>query len=183
MPGRRWNEIHDRALQQHGFITTAGLVEMGFPKTYAAKLADRGVLEKVARGLYRVPQVPVTPLASFMEAVLWVGEGAAVSHDAVLSMHELAFANPRVLRVTTPRRVSKADPPLPIEIVRRRLPTGELTAHEGVPCTTVARALRDCRGLIMTSRLIEAANEARDRGLVRRREMAALLRDLEDVDG
>lgn len=183
MPGQRWNEIYDRALQQHGFVRTADLVEMGFPKSYAAKIASRGVLDKVARGLYRVPQIPVTTLTPFMEAVLWVGEGSAVSHDAVLSMHELAFANPRVLRVTTPRRVSKADPPAPVEVVRRRLASEELTAHEGIPCTTVPRALRDCRGLIMASRLVEAANEARDRGLVRRREMAALLRDLETIDG
>lgn len=183
MPGQRWNEIYDRAQDQHGFVTTADLVEMGFPKTYAAKIASRGVLEKVARGLYRVPQIPVTSLTPFMEAVLWVGEGAAVSHDAVLSMHELAFANPRVLRVTTSRRVSKVGPPVPVEIVRRRLAADELTEHEGIPSTTVARALRDCRGLIMTSRLVEAAHEARDQGLVRRREIDDLLRDLEAVDG
>jgi predicted transcriptional regulator of viral defense system len=183
MRQQRWNDIHACGLEQHGFVTTADLRQLGLPKTYAAKIAHRGVLEPVARGLYRVPQIPVTRLTPYMEAVMWVGAGAALSHDAVLSMHELAGANPRVLRVTTPRRVRKSDPPAGIKIVQRALAAGDLTVHEGIPCTTVARALRDCVGLIMTTRLVEAAHEARDQGLVRRSEAAALIEELETADG
>lgn len=183
MPHRRWEQLLAKAMDQHGFVTSRDAAVLGLPDTYLGTMKSRGAIEQVARGLYRFPQVPVTELTSYMEAVLWVGEDAVLSHDAVLSMHGLAEANPRVLRVTTPRRVRKHDPPLPVEIIRRELPADDRTSHEGIPSTTVARALRDCRGLIMRSRLIDAANEARAQGLVRRRELQSLLADLEVADG
>ncbi len=183
MPHRRWEQLLARAMDQHGFVTSRDTAALGLPDTYLGTMRSRGLIEPVARGLYRFPQVPVTELTAYMEAVLWVGQDAALSHDAVLSMHGLAEANPRILRVTTPRRVRRHDPPLPVEIVRRELPAADLTSHEGIPSTTVARALRDCRGLIMRSRLIDAANEARALGLVRRQQFESLLADLEAAHG
>lgn len=118
-----------------------------------------------------------------MEAVLWVGKGAVLSHDAVLSMHGLANANPSTIRVTTPRRVRRSDPPSSIKVIRGTLPDEDLTTYNGIPSTTVARALLDCRDLIMRSRLIEAAKEARDEGLVRRRDFDGLQTGLEGQHG
>ena len=183
MPSKQWDALFERATLQHGYVTSRDAADLGLRRGYLGELHAAGTLEKVAYGLYRFPQIPTTRLTPFMEAVLWAGEGAVLSHDAVLSMHELVYANPRVLRVSTPRRVRKSGPPVAVEIIRRELDPADLTVHEGIPCTTVARALRDCHGLIMPSRLIEAAHEARDQGLVRRREMEALLEDLGDVDG
>lgn len=175
--------LFERANLQHGYVTSRDAADLGLRKAYLGEQHAAGTLEKVAYGLYRFPQIPVTRLTPFMEAVLWVGEDAVLSHDAVLSMYELAHANPRTLRVSTPRRVRRSDPPTSVEIVRRELDPAEVTEHEGIPCTTVARALRDSRGLVMTSRLVEAAHEARDQGLVRRRDMDALVADLEASDG
>jgi hypothetical protein len=50
---------------------------------------------------------------------------------------------------------------------------------EGIPTTTVARALLDARGLIMTDRLIEAAKEAMRRGLLLHREGEQVIGTLE----
>lgn len=88
-----------------------------------------------------------------------------------------------MVRVTTPRRARKTDPPTPVEIIRRTLLEEDLTIYDGIPSTTVARALLDCRELIMRSRLLEAAHEARDEGLVRRREYDALLAEWEAPRG
>jgi len=118
-----------------------------------------------------------------MEAVLWVGEDAVLSHDAVLSLHGLANANPSLIRVSTPRRVRRSDPPVAVEIIRRTVPDGDLTRYEGIPSTTVARALLDSRELIMRSRLVDAAHQARAEGLVRRRRFDDVLAQLEQAHG
>jgi predicted transcriptional regulator of viral defense system len=45
-------------------------------------LSSRGQLERVAQGVYRFPQLPVTEYDPYMLAVLWTGVPAAcLSHD------------------------------------------------------------------------------------------------------
>lgn len=65
--------------------------------------------------------------------------------------------------------------PAHIEMIRRDLAPDQLTLVEGIPTTTLARALLDCRDLVMGERLEEAARAAADRGLLRRREARDLL--------
>lgn len=178
MPGTTWATLHERAVERYGFVTTDDARGAGVDPAYLRLMVQRGTIEHISYGLYRFPQVPVTEHTHLMEAVLWVGDSAALSHDAVLSMHGLANANPSTIRVTTPKRVRKSHPPSPIQIIRRALPDEDLTIYDGIPSTTVARALLDSRDLIMRSRLVEAVHEAHDEGLVRRRHFASLLEEL-----
>lgn len=166
--------LWERALDRYGYVTTADAAELGVPAVELRKLAARGELERLDRGLYRFPNAPRSERDAFMEAVLWVGREAALSHDAVLALHDLGFANPRTLRVVTPHRVRKTRPRPDVEIIRDRLPARDLTVYFGIPSTTVARALRDCRALLMPSRLRGATDEARRRGLL-------LVREHDDV--
>lgn len=183
MPGTTWRRLHELALDQHGFVTTQDAHGAQVNPAYLRQMVERGTIEHVAYGLFRFPEVPVTERTPLMEAVLWVGQDAVLSHDAVLSLHGLAHANPSVIRVSTPRRVRRSNPPVPVEIIRRELPPEDLTRYQGIPSTTVERALLDSRGLIMPSRLIEAAREAQAEGLVRRRRLADLVEQLEQPDG
>lgn len=98
--------------------------------------------------------------------------------DPVLALHDLALANPRQIHVATPRRDRRRHPDF-LKVERRSLPAGERAVYEGIPATTVARALLDCRGVIMDERLIEAAREASRTGLLPRRDMQRVLDDLE----
>lgn len=141
------------ALDQYGYVTTANAAELGIPRVELRKLASRGALENLGRGLYRFPDAPTTSRDAFMEAVLWVGRDAALSHDAVLALHDLASANPRTIRVVTPHRVRKTDARLDVTIIPEQVPARDLTTYFGIPSTTVARALLDSRSLIPTSRL------------------------------
>lgn len=183
MPGTTWERLHGTALDQHGFVTTQNAREAGVDPNYLRLMVHRGTIESVAYGLYRFPQVPVDAQTPYMEAVLWVGEDAVLSHDAVLALHDLASANPSTIRVSTPRRVRKSNPPGDITIVQRQVPEEQRTRYFNIPSTTVHRAILDCRDLIMRSRLVEAAHEARTKGLVRRRELEDLLDQLGDDDG
>ena len=68
--------------------------------------------------------------------------------------------------------------PSHIDVFQRRLEPNELTVYETIPSTTVARALLDCRGLIMAERLVEAAREAARTGLLREGEADSVIAKL-----
>ncbi|MDA8401067.1 MAG: hypothetical protein M0008_13690 [Actinomycetota bacterium] len=169
--------LYDRALDKYGYVTTHDAKNLGVPAVELRKIAQRGGVEHVAYGLYRFDDVPHTGRDQFMEAVLRVGPEAYLTHDAVLALYELAMVDPRRIRVATPRR---ARPLLPgyIEVIQRRLDPDELIIYERIPCTAIARALLDCRGLVMKERLADAAREAARRGLLRRSEADSVLAEL-----
>ncbi len=171
-------QLHERALDQYGYITTRDAAELGVPPVEVRKIAARGGLTHVARGLFRFDDIPHTGREQFMEAVLRAGEGAVLVGDAVLSLHDLAQVNPRKIRVVAPRQV-RADLPPTIEVREHRVAPGDRTVFEGIPTTTIARALLDARGAVMRERLVDAAREAMRRGLLLRREGEQVIRDLE----
>jgi len=169
--------LRDRALDQYGYITTRDAEDLEVPVVELRKVAHRGGVEHVAYGLYRFDDIPRTGRDQFMEAVLRVGPEAYLTHDAVLALHDLGLVNPRRIRVGTPKR---ARPRLPasVEVIHRDLESRDLTVYEGIPSATVARALLDCRGLIMPERLLDAAHEAARVGLLRKSEAGPLLAEL-----
>lgn len=174
--------LREQALDQYGYVTTADAAQLGVPPVELRKLAGRGHLDRIDRGIYRFPDTPTTSIDTVMEAVLWAGPDGALAYDAVLALHDLAFANPRSLRVITPHRVRKTHPRNDIKIITRKLPVTDLTTYFRVPSTTVARALVDCRDLIMPSRLLEAANQARRDGLLLASEYATVVAELTGHD-
>ncbi len=157
------------AADQYGYVTTRDAAELEIPPVELPKLAATGGLSHVAYGLWRFDDQPRTGRDQFMEAVLRVGPGAYLTHDAVLAFHELAQVNPRLIRVGTPHRV-RARMPEFIEIVRQEIAPADLTVYEGVPSATVARAFIDCRDIIMRDRLLDAVVTAKRTGLLRTRE-------------
>lgn len=169
--------LRDRALDQYGYVTTRDALDLDIPAVELRKLSHRGGLEHLAYGLYRFEDVPRTARDQYMEAVLRVGPDAFLVQDAVLALHDLGLTSPRRIRVGTPRR---ARPRLPddVEIVEQVLGPSDLTEYEGIPSATVARALLDCRALIMRDRLIAAAEEAARRGLLTRRQARQVLAEL-----
>lgn len=172
--------LYEAALDQYGYVTTRNAEELGVPAVELRKLAARGGISHVAYGLYRLDDVPPTGRDQLMEAVLRVGPDAYLTHDAVLDLHGLGLVNPRRMRVGTPHRV-RTHVPRHIEVIRRTLDPDELTVYEGIPSATVARALLDCRGLVMDERLVEAARTAARLGLLRRSEAAPVLAALAGV--
>lgn len=170
--------LRERALDQYGYVTTADAAELHVPSVEVRKLASRGGLRHLAYGLYRFDDVPPTDRDEYMEAVLRVGRDAYLTHDAVLAFHALGLVNPRRIRVGTPHRV-RSRIPAQIEVVQQHLAKADLTIYEGIPSATVARALLDCRGIVMSDRLVDAAREATHRGLLRRSEASHVMAAME----
>jgi len=158
--------LREIAVDQYGYVTTADAVALGIPPIELRKLAHRGGLSNVSRGLYRFDDIAPTSLDYFQEAVLWVGKpDACLAGTAVLALHDLAQVNPAALRVNTAhrvRRTQRAD----IAITHEPIPEDQITTYFAIRSTTVARALSDARPSVMTNRLIDATTEARTEGLI-----------------
>lgn len=157
--------LREIGLDQHGYVTTKDAAEADVPPVELRKLANRGGLAHIGRGLYRFDDIPTTPQDPFAQAVLWAGFDAVLAADAVLALHHLAQVNPQTLRVYTPHRVRR-DSRNDITIIQKYIPTKDTTQYYGIPSTTVRRALIDCVGLVMASRLRDAAETARTEGLL-----------------
>lgn len=163
-----------RAEDQYGYITTHDATELDIPPVELPKLAATGGLSHIAYGLWRFNDQPRTDRDQFMEAVLRVGVDAYLTHDAVLAFHELAHVNPRRIRIGTPHR-ARARMPDFVEVVRQQIDPADLTIYEGVPSATIARALIDCREIVMHDRLLDAVATAQRKGLIRTREVQRVL--------
>jgi predicted transcriptional regulator of viral defense system len=174
------SELRACAVEQHGYVSAHDVTRLGIPGAVLAGLIERGDLLPVAKNLYRLDGVPQTRWHAFAEAVLRVGHGAALSHDAVLALHDLVEHDPDRVRVSSPRPPGKRAPlPRHIEVLHRTVGPEDLTAYRGIPSTTVARALLDCRPLLAAGLLAQAAEQAVEHGLLLRRERHAVLDALE----
>ncbi len=169
--------LREVAAYQHGYVTTHDAEEVGVPGVELRKLAARGGLDNVARGVYRFPDAPTTPTDPYMQAVLRVGAGAVLVGESVLALHDLALVEPRKIQVATPRRVRLTNPGF-VEVIHREVPQDEITTYDGVPATKLWRALVDTVGHVMTERLQAALAEARRRDLVTPAEAARVRRAL-----
>lgn len=156
--------VREIALDQYGYVTTRDAAEAGVPASELPKLAARGGLENVAYGLYRVPDVRPTEFDEFAEALLRVGDGAYLRGESVLALFSLADVNPRKIKVAVPRR---ARPTLPPNIELTQV-TGDVRTvfYEGLAAQPVADAILECRGRIESTRLLQAAKQARADGLL-----------------
>lgn len=169
--------LYGLAADHHGYVTTEMAETAGVPTVEVRKIAARGGLTNMARGLYRVDGIDGGDRAPYAEAVYRVGEQAHLHGESVLAFHNLALVNPTRITVATTRRVRR-QLPNHIQLVHAAVGADELTEYGGVPSTTVERAIRDSIGSVMPERLIEATRSAADEGLIRRRRIDPLLDEI-----
>ncbi len=78
-----------------------------------------------------------------MAALLYVGEGAALSHTTAASWWQLISAVPNVIHVSTPRDVRSLR-----KVVVHRPRHLYVVTHQGLPATAVGRTLVDTAGML-----------------------------------
>lgn len=178
--------LREVALDQHGFVTTAQAVADGIPKTELPKLASRGRIERVAHGVYRIPQVPTTPHDNWALAVLWTGVAeACLSHETALAAWDVSDVNPDRVHLTVGkhRRLRRAGGERYV-IHQRDVDPGLRTWWEGIPITNLPTTIADCIDTGTPSYLIRQAIEIGGRtSLLPASDRDRLIRLLEERDG
>jgi predicted transcriptional regulator of viral defense system len=171
-----YTDIYEQAVDNYGLITSAQAQANGIPRIELVKLAERGRLERIGFGTYRI--VPYTPTAldKYAEAVALAGEGAYIFGISVLAMLNLAYVNPTVITVATPKQVRRAMLDH-ISIIRRKC--DNITAYDGIAAQNVYDAIITCFGKVMPERLQDAVTDSNEQGYITKREAEQLRSELE----
>lgn len=184
-PLTRLEQLREIALDQHGYVTTAQALEEGLAHANLSTMVARGRLQRVAHGVYRVPQVAETPADHYQLAVLWAGAPeACLSHETAMEVRGLGDVNPSKihLTVTGRRRIRRAGGEL-YEIHYETLKPQEVDWWNGVRCVTVPTAIRQCIVGGTPSYLIDQAlHQARGTSALKEDEYYRLKRMLSDRD-
>ena len=137
-------------LARRGPFRARDLDDAGIPRVYLRRLCDRGLLERVDRGLYRLADAPVTESSSLAEVAVRVPD-ATVCLLSALAVHELTTEVPHAVWVMIDRRARTPRITYPrIEVVRA---SGRAREHgvevreiDGVAVriTSPAKTVADC---------------------------------------
>ena len=132
----------ERAVDQHGLVTTDDARELGVDPTQLRLLAARGKLERTGRGVYRVMALPIDDLLPYAEAVAWAHGPAAISHESALAMRGLGDFNPSRLDLTiAPNYFPRRPIPRTLRLWRDALPEEDIELVDGVRAARVYAAL------------------------------------------
>lgn len=179
MAGRIQRALWEVAVDQYGYVTSKDARRLGVNTVELGKLAARGQIEHVSYGIYRFPQLPVTPLDSYMLATLWAAGRGVLSHDTALDLHEVCDINPSKLHITVPGRRPERRGGEHYVVHSEPLGDGEVTWHEAIPIVTVAKAIEQGIAVGVSSHLLtQALQTARDRGAITEAEHRRLADDL-----
>ena len=185
VPRSRFDELVSLAEGQDGLFTSALARQAGFTASVLARLAQRGRIERTARGVYRIPYVPLDRFSQYREVALWANAhrgpaAVALSHETALGIYGISDADPAFIHLTVPPgpRLRRVHPP-GVVIHRAHLLPGDLVPFEGLPVTSVTRTISDL--LEAGARLDfirQAIAEARKEGFLSSHDARQLRRNL-----
>lgn len=170
----------DRALgrlasRQHGVVSRAQMIRLGFEVGAIDRRLDAGRLRRLHRGVYLLGPV-APPLAAEMAAILSCGRGSVLSHRSAAHLWNLLphMPKPTMVEVTTSGRDPGTRPRIRIHRVRNLDPT-ETTITDRIPITTPARTLLDIAINLQSGDLEQALAAALRRRLTTRQQLHSLL--------
>src|SRR5439155_19386997 len=118
MRSRQWDTtLYELAERQTGYFTAAQARDAGLHQVRLVQLHERGHIERVTRGVYRLTRYPISPLGEYMEAALRPqarrpDAQGVISHESALAIYGLSNASPAKVHVTLPTefRIRRAVP-------------------------------------------------------------------------
>jgi Protein of unknown function (DUF559)/Transcriptional regulator, AbiEi antitoxin len=150
------------AARQHGVISRAQLLALGFSGAEIAHRLANGRLHVLFRGVYAVGRPAVSKLGWWMAATLACGEGAALSDRSAGALWEICSELPDRIEVSVPNDTPRRRP----GIVVHRHRNLETTTERGIPVTTVVATLSALATRLDRAQIERAINEADKRNLI-----------------
>ena len=147
-------QIAALARAQHGVVELRQLLELGLSRSAVAYRLRTGRLHRVMPGVLAVGHDLLTSKGRFMAAVLSCGEGSLLSHRSAACHRALLGGSFALVDVSCPRQ-RRARAGLRVHRTRTLAPR-DVTVHDGIPITSVARTLLDLAD-VAPCRLVERA--------------------------
>lgn len=186
MPRTHLDALLDLASENDGFVTAESAAAAGISRRTLAGMAERGRLERVSRGVYRLVHAVPNQLSPYREAVLWAeshrGPRVALSHETALAILGLTDVNPSKIQLTVPPHARlRRQQPARIAIHRAELEPEDVIEHEGLPVTSVARTVLDLAHSGNLRFASDAVVQARREGYISERESRRLANELKKL--
>ncbi len=181
MPTARFADLAEAAAEKFGLVTLDDAKQVGYQPKTIVTLAERGQLERVSRGVYRVPFLPGGEMQAYLAAALWPqGANGVLTHETALDLWDVSDVNPAKIHVTVPHaHRPQREVPRTYVIHREDVDPADVAAIEGVPVVRLARAIRQCAQAHLGRDLLEqAVRHGRGRGLLSTDEHDQLVREL-----
>ena len=147
-------QIAALARAQHGVVGLRQLLALGLSRSAVAYRLRSGRLHRVMPGVLAVGHDLLTSKGRFMAAVLSCGEGSLLSHRSAACHRALLGGSFALVDVSCPRQ-RRARAGLRVHRTRTLAPR-DVTVHDGIPVTSVARTLLDLAD-VAPRRLVERA--------------------------
>jgi very-short-patch-repair endonuclease len=158
--------VAELAARQHGVVALAQLGALGLGPRGVRHRAAAGRLHRLHRGVYAVGHAHVSVQGRRLAAVFACGTNAVVSHRTAADLWGIRGSDSRLIDVTvSPRTGRRAPAGVRLHRVRRLSPD-DVTRHEEIPVTTVARTLVDLADALPADALAKAVNETEVRRLL-----------------
>ncbi len=151
--------VYEIAEEQYGYFTTRQAGSAGVDPRNVVMMAQRGTVERVSRGVYRLRRFPESSHGQYMEAILWPhGIQGVISHESALSLYGMSDVNPSKVHITVPQayRVRRRVPRF-LVLHHADLDSGEIETVEGIRATSPARTIRDCADTHLSTALLRQA--------------------------
>lgn len=172
-----WDRLFEIAAAQDGHFTTRQAAAAGYSTSLLVHHVRTGRFVRVRHGIYRLKHFPAGDQEPLTEAWLWSDMQGVFSHRTVLSLHSLSDILPAKVHMTLPADWRKRRLKVPADVVLHfaDVPPQDRDWYGPVPVTKVARTLNDCaRDHLSPELLAQAYEQALERGLARRTELAAV---------
>jgi hypothetical protein len=153
--------IRSLAEQQHGVVARWQLLEQGLGGRLNQDRAEAGMLIPVFQGVFALGHGRIGRRGWLMAAVLASGPGAVLSHGSAMALWGIRGARGPVEVLRRSGDVHRLRSGIRLHQTRH-LPDDHVTKEQGIPVTTVERALLDMTGRLDTKQL-ERALVAADR--------------------
>lgn len=187
MPRSRMDQLIAIAEENDGLLTSKQARNAGILDSVLVRLAQRGRLERAARGVYRIAHFPQSKFSQYREALMWAEANhgpeepeVALSHETALALYGVSDANPSLVNITVPRTARlRRERPKWIAVHRGDLHPLDVTLHEGLTVTTVARTITDVLNESGRIELVrQAVTDARRTGYINDSEATHLKRQI-----
>jgi very-short-patch-repair endonuclease len=144
---------------QHGVLTRADLLRLGFSAKSIKHRVATGRLHPVATGVYAVGRRELSPHGRWMAAVLACGDGAGLSHRSAAGLWGIGREDPGRIDVSIRRRSRLERRGIKVRC-RPSLDARSFVLRLGIPVTHPVQTLIDLATELKPLRLERAVNEA-----------------------
>jgi predicted transcriptional regulator of viral defense system len=189
VPHSRFEQLATLAEENDGLISSSQARIAGIADSVLVRMVQRGRLERVARGVYRMPHFPTDRFSQYREAVLWAqasrGPGSvALSHETALVVYGISDANPASVHLTVPKTARfRREKPKGIALHSAELGEGDIQTIEALPVTTIPKTVSDLLEAGARADLVrQAISDAKREGFIDEREARRLRRFIDSSD-